>query len=265
MGHCASNCTILSHRDHEEQKGTRQLSRINAWVDDQMRHERLKTNILLLGTGSSGKSTIFRTIRDITGSGFCQEELEGYRPTIRQNIVCSVITLLIQSQKLINYIENFVWKNFGAAAEGDDIDVCAEICKQEIEELIKKQDMLKEKYKDCFIEMETGSPLCTMTETILDYIEEDFTGDMDLDYGPLKQLGTYLKRVWEMPQIQNIYRRRGSDWIGCFCVPENIDYFLNKAQKIMSKDYIPTKEDYIKSRARTIGLFGCLFVCLIFA
>ena len=50
--------------------------------------------LLLLGTGYSGKSTIFRQLKYIYSTGFDPEEIDVCKWTIRRNVVDSMLKLL---------------------------------------------------------------------------------------------------------------------------------------------------------------------------
>eukprot|EP01084_Bolivina_argentea_P040593 74999_1 len=56
--------------------------------------------LLLLGAGSSGKSTLFKQIKCIHGWGFESSEFVESRHNIRQNIVMCAIKLLQESERL---------------------------------------------------------------------------------------------------------------------------------------------------------------------
>eukprot|EP00730_Choanoeca_flexa_P016435 TRINITY_DN7759_c0_g1_i1.p1 TRINITY_DN7759_c0_g1~~TRINITY_DN7759_c0_g1_i1.p1 ORF type:complete len:349 (+),score=75.39 TRINITY_DN7759_c0_g1_i1:243-1289(+) len=74
-------------------------------IDRQLRKERIdkqkEYKILLLGTGESGKSTIIKQMRIIYGKGFSQEDLEGYRPLVFQNLLASM-KILLDALDLLN-------------------------------------------------------------------------------------------------------------------------------------------------------------------
>ena len=61
-------------------------------------HNRIH-KLLLLGTESSGKSTISRQLRCIYKDGFMESEYEEFVPIIRRLCISSIVTLLIQTQK----------------------------------------------------------------------------------------------------------------------------------------------------------------------
>mmetsp|Transcript_9775 Transcript_9775/g.11137 ORF Transcript_9775/g.11137 Transcript_9775/m.11137 type:complete len:370 (+) Transcript_9775:301-1410(+) len=67
-----------------------QEEKLSAAIDKQnrmdMSRENQKIKILLLGTGESGKSTIFKQVKKLFGEDFTQEELNGWKTRIYNNI-----------------------------------------------------------------------------------------------------------------------------------------------------------------------------------
>lgn len=55
---------------------------------------RKTVKLLLLGAGESGKSTFVKQMKIIHGDGYTQEELQGYKPTIVDNLVQSMGAVL---------------------------------------------------------------------------------------------------------------------------------------------------------------------------
>ena len=62
--------------------------------------DRVIKKLLLLGSGSSGKSTLFKQLKCIYDIGFEESELEACRHTLRQNVVMGMLTLLRKSTEL---------------------------------------------------------------------------------------------------------------------------------------------------------------------
>jgi len=98
MGCCASQPT------------TEQDSRIksaNTEIGSSMKNaERLNKQakkLLLLGTGSSGKSTLFKSLKIITKDQNMETETTEARHVIRQNCVAGILTLLKKSQELYDH------------------------------------------------------------------------------------------------------------------------------------------------------------------
>eukprot|EP01083_Nonionella_stella_P196245 722258_1 len=56
--------------------------------------------LLLLGSGSSGKSTLFRQLKCVYREGFGESEIEETIPIIRRNCVSGILILLKKSQQL---------------------------------------------------------------------------------------------------------------------------------------------------------------------
>ena len=86
MGLCRSKLT----KEQNHELGQSKL------IDKHMREEEIKESIkirlLLLGTGESGKSTIFKQMRILYGNGFNLEELGRFKWYIWSNIIeCMII------------------------------------------------------------------------------------------------------------------------------------------------------------------------------
>ena len=77
-------CESLSD-DQREEYGNSRLIDKNIKLEAAMEESKIK--LLLLGTGESGKSTIFKQMKILYGNGFTQEELERYKWHIWSNIV----------------------------------------------------------------------------------------------------------------------------------------------------------------------------------
>ena len=69
------------------------------------------------------------------------------------------------------------------------------------------------------------------------------------DWEEMRFLGQKMTKLWQLPPIQATFDKRGAI-VG---FPDNMDYFFNSVDNIMTKEYVPTQEDYLKMRARTIG------------
>ena len=52
--------------------------------------------------------------------------------------------------------------------------------------------------------------------------------------------------LWNLVPVQETFSRRG-----IYSFPDNMDYFFDRVQEIMSKDYVPSREDFLKYRVRT--------------
>ena len=85
----------------------RQIKIANTEIGSSMKNaERLNKQakkLLLLGTGSSGKSTLFKSLKIITKDQNMETETTEARHVIRQNCVAGILTLLKKSQELYDH------------------------------------------------------------------------------------------------------------------------------------------------------------------
>ena len=58
-----------------------------------------------------------------------------------------------------------------------------------------------------------------------------------------------LETLWNSEPIQAAYQKRNT-----FQLDDSASYFLTQIHKIMSADYIPTDEDILHTRVRTVGI-----------
>ena len=75
-------------------------SEITATMKTAERVTKHAKKLLLLGTGSSGKSTLFKSLKIITKEPHMETETAEARHVIRQNCVAGILTLLKKSQEL---------------------------------------------------------------------------------------------------------------------------------------------------------------------
>ena len=90
-------------------------------------------------------------------------------------------------------------------------------------------------------QIDIASELSSEVELIKSLNEND--DDLDED------IAEKILRVWEDPGAKEIYRK-----IHSCNLSDHTAFFLDSAERIAQPDYIPTDEDVIKSRIRTIGV-----------
>jgi GTPase SAR1 family protein len=66
-----------------------------------------------------------------------------------------------------------------------------------------------------------------------------------------EEIAQSIERVWDDPIIKQVYQQANSIGIG-----ENADYFLDNVKRIAAPDYVPTNDDILKARIRTVGVFN---------
>lgn len=130
--------------------------------------------LLLLGTGGSGKSTIFRNLRKIHGQDICDERtISETANTVRTNLITGMYTLLARSASLYN---------------ADNI-----------------------KNEDCFLDLDNDNKLANYVELVIkngnDPLEPTSTNDEMLE-----GLGQALHTLWNLKPIQATYAKRGGNF-----------------------------------------------------
>ena len=86
--------------DGFDQKRRWRDERITALQEEARRQEEEKVKLLLLGTGESGKSTIFKQMRILYGSPLTDDDLRMYGVIVRSNIITAVRKLCMLARQL---------------------------------------------------------------------------------------------------------------------------------------------------------------------
>jgi len=107
MGICQSN---VSETDKQIIAEIEETQRLDKKITEAKTQEQKIIKLLLLGTGESGKSTIFKQMQILYQEGFSDYEKATYRHVVRRNVVESMQTLLMGAAK-------FGFKLNSAAAE----------------------------------------------------------------------------------------------------------------------------------------------------
>lgn len=177
--------------------------------------------ILILGSGSVGKSTVFRAIKIIHNSRKPKSNLENdFKETthvIRQNCVQIIHTLLHKFET--HYPE-----------EASSI----------FEEYKNEIGIVSRFSTDCFYEY--SPPTIKQTNK---------KKEKQIDWTKLEPLASALTKLWNAEFIQRIY---GDRLFKKYYIPSTRDYFMDKVGFIMSKDYVVDKDEYLHHRCRTTGI-----------
>mmetsp|Transcript_33672 Transcript_33672/g.54808 ORF Transcript_33672/g.54808 Transcript_33672/m.54808 type:complete len:461 (-) Transcript_33672:68-1450(-) len=186
---------------------------------DQRRLAKVK-KLLLLGAGSSGKSTLFKQLHVIYHSGMKRDVLDDAKSLIRENCVEGIFKLCAKTEWLY------------------ELDNVA--------------------HKDCFIDVKNQSD--ELVAQIMFHINEinrctrwqmSSTTSKSFEHLSAEQCHTLcasIKFLWAQPQIKNTFAKRQY-----FSFKENMDYFFDRLDVVFSPDYYPSVEDALKCRHRTTG------------
>eukprot|EP01084_Bolivina_argentea_P127024 224736_1 len=167
--------TDASHIYNQHDPGNAAYSQINntknieKYLKIEHRHNLKVKKCLLLGAGSSGKSTLFRQLKCIHGPGFDPSEFIESKNLIRSNCVLGILTLLKKSQELY--------------------------------------DSNKQRNKDCFIDLSNDQETVDTIHHVLRYAVETFEEEEKINDG-LAALGQSISTLWSLQQIQRTYGKR---------------------------------------------------------
>ena len=212
----------------------------SAKIDSYLKAEAKKMDngdhkLLLLGPGSTGKSTLFKSLRCSKVGGVTDFTLSQTVPIIRCEIIDGIRKLLAQSAILY---------------QNDPVQHYE--CKLEI---YKETD---EKHRD-----NSDMPDKITCNTIMNFDVQNKIKDLRKKYKrddveiwkELNKLAKYIDCCWKLPCIQATFRKRGTN----FNFEDNVDYFLDHVLEVFEKDYSPTEQDYLRARQRTAGKLNSNF------
>jgi GTPase SAR1 family protein len=163
---------------------------------------KLTAKILLLGTGESGKSTVYKQLNIIHKNAYPPEECIKFKDIIVTNVLDSI-------RALIEACDN-LGVEFGSP---------------EMKELADKVMAIPEETID-------SAPLTVLTP----------------------EMAGIVKQLWADKGIKEVFERRGE-----FQLTDSASYFLDKIDTIVSPDYIPSRQDVVRSRLKTVGVMESEF------
>lgn len=88
MGLCESNT------NYEDEKAKAKSKMLDNNMQDDHNVDVSVKKLLLLGAGESGKSTLFKQVNTLYGTGFTDEDIDSYKTVIYHNIVVAIKALL---------------------------------------------------------------------------------------------------------------------------------------------------------------------------
>jgi len=199
-------------------KGNMNLAKeaaINSYMKQSATKARAVVKILLLGSGSSGKSTLFRQIDNLHGDksprgssvgyGRPQKNMPYVRRTIRANCITALYKLLKQSLVLAENPYNF-----------EDVRIK--------------------------ITPETEEAIKLLAQWVKGLTDDGLDSEM-------ADLGKAMAHLWQLRGVRATFRHRHH-----FSLIENADFFLDNVEAVMAATYVPSMEHSIKARMRTLGI-----------
>jgi guanine nucleotide-binding protein subunit alpha len=190
-------------------------------VDDEIasdkRSVRGEMKLLLLGAGGSGKSTFFKQLKSIHGSGFSPFEINGYKQQVHRQIIESIQTLIHQC-KVIQTLSSDpdMAEDFDDAVAGIDSADADKYCiaddfDSSVRELIKLNA--------------ESAPMST-------------------------EIAEHIKSLWnDCPAIKLMFQHRNK-----LSIADSSAKFFDDIVRIGKDDYVPSEDDVLLVRYRTTGM-----------
>ncbi|ETO14261.1 hypothetical protein RFI_23107 [Reticulomyxa filosa] len=238
----------------------------NYLQEDRQSKEKVK-HLLLLGTGSAGKSTLFNQLKYVRGKPFSIQECITSLQIIRTNCVQTIFTLLKKAEELY---------------EGGNKNCFVDLGNEEIRKMITElHRWWKKTGKEIFDVPEVGSNdtssnynsknnnnnRATRLDSVPSLNEEkvekinsipkklEFAEIFPVspetksyDWETIALMSNIMTKLWSLQGIRQCFNERHQ-----FSLPDNMDFYLNKVKDIMSCDYVCTPEDCLKASCRTTG------------
>jgi len=244
-----------------------------------------QTKILLLGTGNSGKSTVFKQFQLVHNHGFSLEEREHCRKVMIYSAINSI-------KKLMQYCSDLLFE--GDLAPEEESDLFMRFSKNvqrhsspadkfiSLNQLINSTKLTDVFHTATTKQSQGGNRDTDLSESSLHEIDHrkvelnqvisDEVSSFaevvkNLPEGTeLNEMKTVIKKmkdattvslelsvadilvvIWEDPVIQKVYAMEGK----MPTLEAPIGYYMKHIQRLASKDFMPTDEDMLHSRKQT--------------
>jgi len=170
--------------------------------------------LLLLGTGESGKSTIFKQMKIIHKDGYDAAECMKMKDIICLNTIHAIRVLIDACEKLEIAID-------GGAIQSHCDDIM-ELSDSQI----------------------TNDPI-----SLLCHNNNNNNSNSNNNESESIPLSTKIAQVWKSKCIQSAYERRSE-----YQLSDSAAYFLDQVEHIAQENYQPTRQDVLRSRVKTVGI-----------
>jgi GTPase SAR1 family protein len=196
-----------------------------------------KVKLLLLGTGESGKSTIFKQMRILYGSPKTEDDLRMYGVIVRSNIVTAMRKLCNLTRDL--GLEWRLDEESAAATAADLNDVSGMTPREAFDQIVAY-----------LVDSTATEPFPPIPA---ERAERDWVGrsqrtglEANQNAQHFLQHVEAIRVLWQSSTIQEVWMKRAQANIN-----DSHNEYLSDLSRIASADYIPTEKDILISRVRT--------------
>jgi GTPase SAR1 family protein len=181
-----------------------------------------------LGTGGSGKSTIFKNLKQNTGDVIDDSRAKSdCADTVRNSLVQHMTQLFFAA----------------LAMKSEGLDSQEKYAKCMPDETNPDEWQYFERYYSLYQAMTSTEAGAGISGGVAEVVTADY--EMYFD-----ELGELIEALWAQSWTKQTYKMRG----GRFSMPDNMGYFFPRAREIFDLDYSPSKEDILRQRVRTTGV-----------
>lgn len=191
-------------------------------IDQTKKKERKVKKLLLLGAGGSGKSTFFKQLKLIHGTGINSNEMDTvYKDIVFSNIITGMLGLVNSADELDQHNSEFPgWDHEKHFAEFDhDEQYCP-------------PDLLPE---DKMTESNAAAWIRSFDEDNFLQQRQNIKGIIHL--------------LWSSGRIQATWEKRSK-----FQIQDSASHFFDRIDNITAPNYEPTTDDCLLARIRTTGI-----------
>eukprot|EP00979_Chaetoceros_neogracilis_P011146 scaffold2707_cov273-Chaetoceros_neogracile.AAC.8 len=225
----------------EEQQRLRSIAQCDEQISDEQEADReqdeKKVKLLLLGTGGSGKSTIFKQMRILYGSEKTDDDLRMYGVIVRSNIVTAIRKLCLLTRQL-GY-EKKLDEESAAATAADLSDISGMTP--------------KEAYDQIIAHLVDTNATNAFPEIPQEQADRDWVGtstragiQANLDAQQFLQHVEAIRVFWQSTTSQDVWMKRAQANIN-----DSHNEYLSDLSRIADVRYVPTEYDILISRVRT--------------
>jgi len=228
--------------------------------------------LLLLGTGSSGKSTIVRHWRCVLKEPFSVKDQIDFCGPVRRSCVTGIGILLKKTQELyeLDNVENetcYLDISKLHQLRTTNNDMWATKIIDSIEILVRFQsEPFDYEYAQSYLTVNNqinSNGDNDSNHNIINVDQNNFnvngkinSSNIETKKKILSSVGNALMFLWSLQEIK-ITLNKKKKFPFSFC--ENMEYFFEKMDQIFSWNYQPTTEDILRCRLRTSGIVKEIF------
>lgn len=186
---------------NKQNKGGKNVE-VDASIKKRKEEMEREIKILLLGSGESGKSTIFKQIKILRNKGFDPEETLR----IKGNILASIAV------------------NMGRLVRGA-VEANSDFAPENTERVMRMRNVDER-------------------TTFAEDFEEQFRNSLADD----------ISVLWKEPAVKQAFERKAD-----YHIDDGFEYFMLDFNRIIDSEYVPTQDDILSVRVKTVGIVEMTF------